>query len=126
MSILGLGSDIVNINRIKKILSSNKKLFLKRILNQKEFVKKITPEVIAKRFAAKEAFAKAVGTGIGSIVQFSDIIVVHDKYGKPSIKLEPKINKIISKKLKVKKYKIFLSISDDSPFAYATVIISKA
>ena len=126
MSILGLGSDIVNINRIKKILSSNKNLFLKRILNKREFVKKITPEMVAKRFAAKEAFSKALGTGIGSIIQFSDIIIVHDKYGKPSIKLEPKINKTISKRLKVKKYKIFLSISDDYPFAYATVIISKA
>ena len=122
MSILGLGNDIVNIKRIEKIIKNNKKNFLLKILHkdEKKF-KKLTANIIAKKFAAKEAFAKALGTGIGKYIQFKEICINHTKNGAPKIK---SVEKRILVKLKIKKVKVFLSISDDYPFALATVIIS--
>ncbi len=126
MSILGLGSDIINITRIEKILKKNKKNFIKRIFNSKEKLpKKITAQFVAKNFAVKEAFSKAVGTGLGKVINFNDIIVSRNNLGAPSIKLVKKAELRVLKKLKVKKTKYFVSISDDYPFAFAIVIISK-
>lgn len=126
MSVIGIGTDITNIKRIEKILKSNYQNFLNRILHKKEkSKKKLSAEFISKKFAAKEAFSKAVGTGIGSLVNFTDINIDHDKLGKPILKIDTKTKSKILKKLKVKKAKFFISISDDYPFALATVIISK-
>ena len=77
----------------------------------------------AKRFAAKEAFSKALGLGISKGISFNEIIVFNIKSGKPSIRLLGTTKKIIHKILKKKKINIFLSLSDDKPFALATVII---
>ncbi len=125
MSIIGLGNDIVNIKRVEKILLKNKKNFIKKIFNSKEIVSsKISAEYVSKRFAAKEAFAKAIGTGIGKTIKFNEIIITNNKYGAPGISLEKNVEKRVLKKLKVKRIKYFLSLSDDYPFALATVIIS--
>ena len=125
MSVLGLGSDIVNIKRIEKIIKNNKKNFLSKILHKDEKkLKKFTANTIAKKFAAKEAFAKSLGTGIGKYIQFKDICIKHAKNGAPKIKLDKSVEKRILIKLRRKKIKIFLSISDDYPFAFATIIIS--
>ena len=125
MSLLGFGTDIVNIKRIEKILKKNKKNFILKILHKDEKkIKKLTANTIAKKFAAKEAFAKAIGTGIGKYIQFKEICINHNKNGSPKIKLDKSVEKRILVKLKTKKIKFFLSISDDYPFAIATVIIS--
>ena len=80
MSVLGLGSDIVNIKRIEKIIKNNKKNFLSKILHKDEKkLKKFTANTIAKKFAAKEAFAKAIGTGIGKYIQFKEICIHHNQ-----------------------------------------------
>ena len=126
MSVIGIGTDLVNIKRIEKILNKNSKSFLKRILHKKEKLpRKISAEYVSKKFAAKEAFSKAIGTGIGTLINFSDINIDHDKFGKPIIKIDTKIKAKIFKKLKVKKANFFISLSDDYPFALATVVISK-
>ena len=126
MKIYGVGTDLSNINRIKKNLKNKK--FIDRIFNENE-IKKCDKGVnkencYAKRFAAKEAFSKALGTGISKGVNFKEIIVFNTKSGKPSIRLLGNTKKIVNKLLNKKKFNIFLSLSDDKPFALATVVIS--
>lgn len=126
MTLLGLGTDIVNIKRIEKILSKNKKKFIDKILHCEEKKQKnITANFLSKKFAAKEAFSKALGTGIGGVINFNEIIIFNKPSGAPNIKIDKKAQKRVLKKLKVSKAKFFISISDDYPFALATVIISK-
>ena len=124
MPVVGLGIDIVSIKRIEKVLSNNKSKFLLKILHKKENKVKLTARSVAKKFAAKEAFAKALGTGIGTTINFNEIHIDHSKNGAPKIKLDKNVEKRILGKLRLKKIKFFLSISDDYPFATATVIIS--
>ena len=126
MKLFGVGTDIVRVNRLKKCL--NKKLLLSRIFNEKEIVKckrtKRNSNCFSKRFAAKEAFSKALGTGISKGINFNEIIVLNEKSGKPYIKLIKKTKKIVEKKLKKRKYKISLSIADEKDYAVAFVTIS--
>ncbi len=125
MSILGLGIDIVNIKRVEKILRKNKKNFFKKILHKDEIkLKKLTSNIVSKKFAAKEAFAKAIGTGIGKNIKFNEICINHTKNGAPKIKLDKSVEKRILIKLKIKKISFFLTITDDYPFAVAAVVIS--
>ena len=77
----------------------------------------------AKRFAAKEAFSKAVGTGISKGINFNEIIVMNERNGKPFIKLKGETMRSIKKKFK-KKLKISLSLSDEKKYAVAFVTIS--
>ena len=126
MKIYGIGTDIANINRIKKSLKN--KNFIDRLFSKNE-VKKCNNQInkancYAKRFAAKEAFSKAMGTGISKGINFNEIIVYNIKSGKPSIKLLGNTKKIVNKIFNKKKFSIFLSLSDDKPFAVATVVIS--
>ena len=125
MRLFGIGTDIIKVNRIKKSL--NKKHFLKRIFNKKEISKckktKYMYNCFAKRFAAKEAFSKALGTGVSKGISFNEITVLNERNGKPFIKLTDKTKKIVDKKLKNKKYKISLSLTDEED-AVAFVTIS--
>ena len=125
MKIYGIGTDIVSVDRIKKLVK-NKKI-LKKIFSNEEITKckKLinSCNCYAKRFAAKEAFSKALGTGISSGISFNEITVVNKKNGKPTIKLIGKTLIIIKKKLN-KKAKFFLSISDEEKYAIAFVTIS--
>ena len=126
MKIYGIGTDVVNINRIKKSLKN--KNFISRLFNSNE-IKKCNNQInkancYAKRFAAKEAFSKAIGTGISKGINFNEIIVHNIKSGKPNIKLLGNTKKVVNKILNKKKFSIFLSLSDDKPFAVATVVIS--
>ena len=75
------------------------------------------------RYAAKEAFSKAIGTGISKGILFKDIEIKNDKLGKPDISIKGKSKIIVNKILKKKKYKSFISLSDDKPCAVAVVII---
>ncbi len=126
MKLFGIGTDIVDIERIKRSLK--KKSFIKRLFSQEEIAKcKKTKKFIncfSKRFAAKEAFTKALGTGISKGISFKEIIVLNEKNGKPFIKLEKKTKTIVEKKLKRKKFKISLSIADEKNYAVAFVTIS--
>ena len=126
MKIYGIGNDITSINRIKKSIKN--KNFINRLFSKNEIKKcdKLFNKAncYAKRFAAKEAFSKAIGTGISKGISFNEIIVYNIKSGKPYIKLVGKTKKVVIKNIKKKKFSIFLSLSDDKQFAIATVIIS--
>ena len=126
MKLFGVGTDIIQVNRLKKSL--NKKPFLSRIYSQEEILKckrsKVNSNCFAKRFAAKEAFSKALGTGISKGISFNEILVLNEKSGKPYIKLINKTKKIVERKLKKKVYKISLSIADEKDYAVAFVTIS--
>mgnify|MGYP003955992823 CR=1 FL=1 len=128
MKIFGIGTDIVNIKRIEKSLKLNGSRFKKKVFSKEEIVycekSKNPPAYFAKRFAAKEALSKALGTGIRKGVSLKNIVVLNDSYGKPSIRLKGSTANLLRKKIKSKKYFIYLSLSDDIPWAQATVIIS--
>ena len=128
MKIFGIGTDIVNIKRMEKSLKKYGKSFKKRIFSENEINycenKKNPSSFYAKRFAAKEALSKALGTGIKGNIIFKDIEILNNKKGKPLIKLKGPVNKFLKTKVKNKKYDIHLSLSDDKPWAQATVIIS--
>ena len=128
MKILGIGTDIVNIKRIEKSIKKKGSAFKKKIFSKKEILycesKNNSYSFYAKRFAAKEAFSKAIGTGINKDVTFSNIQILNTRNGKPYILLKGKTALFLKKKAKSKKYNIYLSLSDDIPWAQATVIIS--
>ena len=126
MNIFGIGTDIVSIDRIKDSLKN--KNFINRIFNEKEILKcnktNNKTSCYAKRFAAKEAFSKALGTGISKGINFNQIIVLNEKNGKPFIKLIENTKRNVEKKLKKKNYKISLSLTDEDEYAVAFVTIS--
>ena len=126
MKIIGIGTDLVKIIRIKNSIKKND-LFIDRIFTKTEKKKCIGNNKIyclAKRFAAKEAFVKALGTGFRQNINFNSISINNDKLGKPYIKINNKFRTKIKNILKVKKFNIFLSISDDKNYAIANIIIT--
>ena len=128
MKIFGIGTDIVNIKRMEKSIRKNGVVFKNKIFSKNEInycEKKKNPfPFYAKRFAAKEALSKALGTGIRKGINFKNIEVYNDNFGKPSIQLKGSTADFLKKKIKTRKYFIYLSLSDDLPWAQATVIIS--
>ena len=126
MSIFGIGTDIISIDRINKSLKN--KNFLKRVFNEKEILKcKKTNKSIncfAKRFAAKEAFSKALGTGIAKGINFNEIIVLNKKSGKPYIDLVGQTKKTLNKRFKGKKSKVSFSLTNEKKYAVAFVTIT--
>ena len=128
MQIFGIGTDIVNIKRIDYSLKKHGLNFKNRIFSKKEISycdkKKNSSAFYAKRFAAKEAFSKALGTGIRKGVNLKNIEISNNIHGKPFILLKGSLANYLKKKIKSKKYDIHLSLSDDKPWAQATVIIS--
>jgi len=80
----------------------------------------------SKRFAAKEAFAKSIGTGFRDNLNFKDIEILNDKKGKPFYFKSKKIDTIVKKKFKIKNYNLFLSISDEKDYSIAFTIIQKS
>ena len=129
MAILGTGIDIVENYRLKKILLKKKSNFKKKIftINEVAYCEKKSNSIscYSKRFAAKEAFVKALGIGFRKNINFKDIEVVNNTYGKPYISINKKIANKIKTVLKVKKFNILLSISDEKKYSIASVIISK-
>ena len=127
MKILGIGVDIVENSRITKLLRN--KLFIKRIFSNSEILiaKKLKNKnnYYSKRFAAKEAFAKSIGTGFRNNLNFKDISIINDKLGKPSFKINEKIKKIIKKQFKTTSFNFFLSISNEKKYSIAYVILQK-
>ena len=127
MKILGIGVDIVENSRITKSLKNN--LFIKRVFSNAEILiaktLKDKKNYYSKRFVAKEAFAKSIGTGFRNNLDFKDISIVNDKMGKPSFVISDKVKKIIKEKFKVSSFNFFLSISDEKKYSIAYVILQK-
>ena len=127
MQILGTGVDIVENLRMKKVL--NDKKFINRIFSTSEILlsKNIKDKTAyyAKRFAAKEAFAKSIGTGFRNNLNFKDISITNNKAGKPSFLINEKLKKIIKKQFKTLSVSFFLSISDEKKYSVAFVILQK-
>ena len=128
MKILGIGVDIVENRRIQKSIKNP--LFKNRIYTSKELKQSnsVSNKIgyFSKRFAAKEAFSKALGLGFRMNLNFKDIEVINDKMGKPYYVKNKKITKIIQKNFKIKKFKCFLSISDEKNYSTAFAIIQKS
>jgi holo-[acyl-carrier protein] synthase len=135
--ISGIGIDLISNDRIKKILKKFDNNFKEKIFSKNELIdfenrskdqKKLSQNAInflAKRFASKEAFSKALGTGIGRGINFNDIEIYNDNFGKPFIRIlnnkEAKIKEILN----CKEYIIHLTISDEKSISGAMVIIEK-
>ena len=125
MKILGIGVDIIKNDRfhnltlnqkfINKTFGKNEIKFSKKVLNKTNY--------FAKRFAAKESFAKSLGTGFRDGLKLKDIEVLNDKIGKPFYSKSKKVDKVINKKFKIKKYDLFLSISDEKEYSIAFTIL---
>ena len=125
MRILGIGVDIIENKRIKFSIKNNK--FKNRIYSSKELKQSVLSKdkigYFSKRFAAKEAFVKALGTGFRKNLNFKDIEIINDKLGKPYYAKTKKITNIVKKKFKVKNFNCFLSISDEKEYSTAFTII---
>ena len=127
MKILGIGVDIVENLRIKKSIKN--KNFINRIFTSSEILLsskvKDKASYYSKRFAAKEAFSKSIGTGFRNGFNFKDISVMNNKAGKPSFIITSKIKKIVKEQFKISKFNFFLSISDEKKYSIAYVILQK-
>tara|TARA_B100001093_G_C26047211_1_gene684781 strand:- start:26 stop:412 length:387 start_codon:yes stop_codon:yes gene_type:complete len=127
MKILGIGVDVIENKRIHTLI--NNKSFIKRTFGKKEVFlsKKILNKTsyFAKRFAAKESFAKSLGTGFRNGLNFKDIEILNNKIGKPYFLKSKKINEIIKKKFRTQNYDLFLSISDEKDYSVAFTILQK-
>ena len=124
---IGIGVDIVDNSRIKKLI--NDKAFISRIFSTEEIFKskniKDKTGYYSKKFAAKEAFSKALGTGFRNDLNFKDISIFSDKYGKPLIRINNKIETIFKKIFKTKKITTLLSMSDEDKYSIAFVVLEK-
>ena len=127
MKILGIGTDIIETLRIKNLMKN--KSFLKRIFTKSEIInsKKTKSKVnfFSKRFAAKEALMKAIGTGFRKGINFKDISITNDRFGKPIIKYNDNVKKLIISRFKIKSFNLFLSLSDEKNYSIAFVIIQQ-
>ena len=127
MKTLAIGVDIIENSRIKKSITN--KRFVSKVFSDIEIVnsKKTNNKTgyFSKRFAAKEAFSKALGTGFRKGLNFNDISVVNDRYGKPFIKINNKLSSIINKRFGTKNVNVFLSLSDEKKHSVAFVVLGK-
>ena len=128
--ILGIGTDIIDIRRIERVLARHGERFLRRVFTEEERAyaesrPRLHAAILAKRFAAKEACAKALGTGLGQGVAWRDIGVSRQKYGLPSLVLKGRaaahLQRLTPEGLHPQ---IHVSLTDDHPQALAFVVIS--
>jgi len=122
--IFGIGTDIVEVSRIEDSLARFGNAFAMRLLNEREMqefmLTNTQARFLAKRFAAKEAFAKALGTGIRTPASFENIGVTHDDLGKPFLDLAPELQAYLDgKSIRFQ----HLSISDEKMLAAAFVVL---
>ena len=123
--IFGAGIDLIEISRISNSIKNKNfidRIYSKSEIQQARFLKNKS-SFFAKRFAAKEAFSKAIGTGISEGISFKEILVVNNIKGKPTIKLSGKTKSVLLKK--IKKARVHLSLSDEKNHAVAMVIIEQ-
>ena len=124
MSIIGIGNDLVKVSRIEKLIKRYERRFLERIFTEAEIryaAGKARPALhFAARFAAKEAFVKALGSGLRQGINWSDIEIINDDLGKPLFKLH---NHARSASQKLNNPTSWLTISHEQEFALAFVIL---
>ena len=122
----GIGTDLVSVKRIEDALFRYGDRFLHRILSEtevSEYAQSSQPaRFLAKRFAAKEAFSKAWGSGIGETVGWHDVSVAHDSRGKPLIAPSPSLSEKFVRENIVSAH---LSLSDENDHALAFVVLEK-
>lgn len=130
--IFGIGTDIIQISRIEKILIKHPTLFIDKYFSQIELEKYKNQQLstqqlaskLAKFFAAKEAFVKALGTGFRFGINLKDIQILSNELGKPYIKIIGTTQNYIEKNIKnYNTLKYHLSLSDDYPNGIAFVVI---
>jgi len=125
--IYGIGTDIVKVSRMAANVEKYGIRFAKRILSDSEYqtyLEKVKPEIfLAKRFAAKEAAVKALGTGFREGISLKHIFVENDALGKPSLKFVEAAEAAIKEKKITHSH---LSISDEQEYAIAYVVLEKA
>ena len=123
MRIIGTGIDIVNIDRIERIIARWGALFLARVFTEKEIQwcrRRARPaSCFALRFAAKEAFLKAIGWGLQNGIRWTDMEVERTPLGKPLLSFHRKVKEIVETQ---KIERVHLTLSDEPPFALAHVI----
>jgi holo-[acyl-carrier protein] synthase len=126
--ILGVGVDLVDVRRIEAMIARYGAHFLCRVFTEKERAYAqghCAPEkFFGKRFAAKEAFSKAIGCGIGEVLSFQDIDISHTPKGQPFISLSPPHYERVTAFLG-HPFTSFLSLTDEYPYAQAFVIVSQ-
>ncbi|MGZ3512897.1 MAG: holo-ACP synthase [Thermodesulfobacteriota bacterium] len=124
--IVGTGIDIVNIDRIERLMDRWGDPFLGRVFTEKEIMwcqrRARSPECFATRFAAKEAFLKAIGSGLRNGIQWTDIEVENDPMGKPMFSFHRKAQEVYET-LRIKK--ALLTLSHDRPYAVAHVLLEQ-
>lgn len=127
MNIYGIGTDIVEVRRMAAILDRHGHRLARHILSPgelPEYEASTFPErFLAKRFAAKEAFAKAMGTGFRSPVTLTNIRITHDPLGKPGIAFEPALHDLVSRH---GVGQCHLSVSDEKELVAAFVVLERA
>ena len=125
MKIIGIGVDIVENDRMRK--ATKNKNFIKRIFTKNEInlskLEKNNIGFYAKRFAAKEAFAKSLGIGFRKGLNFKDIEILNDNLGKPYFNINNKLKKILKRLTKINSFNFFLSLSDEKSYSVAFVTI---
>ena len=127
MKIIGIGVDIIQNKRIKKLIKNKK--FIKRSFSKKEIElsknSKNKTNFFAKRFAAKESLSKAIGTGFRKGLNLKDIEILNDVNGKPFYSKKKKVSNIINQIFEINKYHLFLSITDERDYSIAFTILQK-
>ena len=122
----GIGTDIVRVERLRTALARHGERFALRILAATEVeawrAHRDPARFLAKRFAAKEAFSKALGTGIRPPASLNAIAITHDELGKPGFDCCGELGKL----LKIRGLSAQLSISDEADYAVAFVILEQA
>lgn len=125
--IFGIGTDIVEVTRIEASIGQFGDEFAKRILAESELASysksQIKPRFLAKRFAAKEAFSKALGTGLRAPCTFQNIAVSHDDLGKPILLLADELQAFLTTKNITQTH---ISVSDEKNLAAAFVVLETA
>ena len=125
--IYGIGTDIIAVHRIEHVLTQYGRRFAERILAPQELIEfdqhKMKTRFLAKRFAAKEAFSKAIGTGIRKPVTWCYIAVGHDTRGKPIIDAHPDLQRRMGELGIVTSH---VSITDEQDTAVAFVVLEQA
>ncbi len=121
------GIDIVEINRIKTLYDKYGNVFLNKVFTKNEqqtfIAKNQDIAFLAKRFAVKEAFAKALGVGFNDGIRLLDIQTLNDSKGCPFVSYSAKIEQILTKEFG--KFSVSVSLSDEKKYAIASVIILK-
>ncbi len=120
----GIGTDLVLVPRIAEVLARHGERFASRVLTRTEMEhwrqRNHQARFLAKRFAAKEAVAKAMGTGIGATVSFQDLEIVHDALGRPLLETSPRLTEWMRKQ-GWRRCLITLSDEGDHALAFAVV-----